>query len=213
MRFALTDDIHFPPVSMTGRDKYIAVGGDLSPERIVEAYSNGIFPFNAFREEILTWCRPLDRFVIFPDEIHISHSMRNLFNKGEYRVTFNEAFDRVIENCSQLRIHERYAWLGGEVVEAYKKLNKLGIAKSVETWCGDELIGGLYGIELKNAFFGESMFSLAPSGSKASLIALAQKLKAEGGKFIDCQFETAHLKSMGGRHISYEEYMKILNNE
>jgi len=212
MIYALTDDIHFPAPHPTDRQGSIAVGGDLSPERLVEAYSNGIFPLSAFREEILTWCCPMDRFVIFPDEVHVSHSMRNVINKGEYRITYNEAFDKVINSCCQLHINERYAWIGPDIVEAYTKLNRMDKAHSVEVWQGDKLAGGLYGVVLKNAFFGESMCTFEPNASKLALIYLAEKMKKEGGKFIDCQYETEHLLTMGGRHITFKQYMAILNN-
>lgn len=155
----------------------------------------------------------MQRFVIFPGEIHISHSMRTLMNKNTYKVTFNQAFEEVIRNCSKLRIDEEGAWLGEEMTEAYIRLYEQNLAASVEVWEGDKLVGGLYGVTLGTCFFGESMFSLVPSASKLALIRLAQLLHAHGGTLIDCQFETPHLKSMGGRYISYEEYMKYLRAE
>lgn len=203
-------------------DGLIAVGGDLCPERLVAAYSRGIFPWYGFKEneDIMWWC-PLDRFVIFPDEIHISHSMRQLIRKGTYDVTFNQAFDKVIENCSKTddRNTQMGAWLGNDMINAYKEMFAIGLAASVEVWQPDtsepdgrRLVGGLYGINIGYNFFGESMFSLVPSASKLALIHLAEHLKPFGG-IIDCQFETAHLKSMGGRHISYEEYISYLEQE
>ena len=154
----------------------------------------------------------MQRFVIFPDEIHVSHSMRTLLNKGQYRLSINEDFDRVIETCSQLRIDEEGAWLGPQMVEAYKELHRQGFAASVEVWERQEkFVGGLYGVSIGKAFFGESMCSLVPNASKLALIHLARSLQARGGNLIDCQFETPHLKSMGGREISYDEYMKIIS--
>lgn len=228
------DPTLFPNPHCGDEDGLIAVGGDLSPERLVCAYSNGIFPWYGFKEneDIMWWC-PLKRFVIFPDEIHISHSMKQLIKKGTYTVTINEAFDEVIEQCSRSaqRDEQRGAWLGPDMVKAYKAMFDLGLASSVEVW--DEngnpstgsgqtenenvdekcrLVGGLYGINIGYNFFGESMFSLVPSASKLALIFLAQKLQPFGG-IIDCQFETPHLRSMGGRHITYEEYMEHLNQE
>ena len=157
------------------------------------------------------WC-PLERFVIFPDEIHISHSMRTLINKGKYGVTINQAFDEVIRKCGELRMDMEGAWLGPEMIEAYTLLHEQGFAASVEIWEGEQLVGGLYGVTLGRCFFGESMFSLVPSASKLALIHLAQFFGEHGGVLIDCQFETPHLKSMGGRYISYEEYMELLQS-
>lgn len=190
--------------------------GDLSPERLANAYSNGFFPWYGFKErDDIMWFCPLDRFVIFPREIHVSHSMRQLMNKGIYDVSINKAFDQVIENCSKAdgRYDMEGAWLGTDMIEAYKEMHRLRLAASVEVWDdGGNLVGGLYGINIGSNFFGESMFSLVPSVSKLALIALAQTLEPLGG-LIDCQFETPHLKSMGGRHITYEEYMEHLRHE
>lgn len=192
----------------------------MSPQRLITAYSNGIFPWYGFKEnrEILWWC-PLQRFVIFPNEIHISHSMRQLLKKGIYGVTINEAFNDVIMHCSKIqsRDKESGAWLGDDMTNAYKEMHAQKFAVSIEVWekpkdANDsrKLVGGLYGINIGKNFFGESMFSLVPNASKIALIELANILKPYGG-IIDCQFETPHLKSMGGRFISYEEYMKILH--
>lgn len=188
----------------------------MSADRLITAYSFGIFPWYGFkeREEILWWC-PMKRFVIFPKEIHVSHSMRQLINKGRYIVTINQAFDQVIEACSQH--NDRYnavgAWLGKDMINAFTDLYRMGIAASIEVWDaeseGPELVGGLYGVNIGKNFFGESMFSRVPNASKIALISLAGFLAKSGG-IIDCQLETPHLKSMGGRYISYEEYMKYL---
>lgn len=203
----------FPDPHYGEEDGLIAVGGDLSPERLIAAYNNGIFPWYGYKEneEIMWWC-PLDRFVIFPNEIHISHSMRQLIKKETYKTSINQAFEQVIENCSKANQRNEMvgAWLGDDMINAYKKMYELGLAASIEVWDKDEnLVGGLYGININNNFFGESMFSLVPSASKLALIYLAEQLKPFGG-LIDCQFETAHLKTMGGRHITYDEYMKYL---
>ena len=215
MLFRLLDDKPniFPDPHFGEEDGLIAIGGDLSPERLITAYNNGIFPWYGYKEneEIMWWC-PLDRFVIFPEEIHISHSMRQLIKKGTYETTINQAFDKVIENCSKAdkRNEQVGAWLGDDMINAYKKMYELGLAASIEVWDKDgNLVGGLYGININNNFFGESMFSLVPNASKLALIYLAEQLKPFGG-IIDCQFETAHLLSMGGRHITYDEYMKYL---
>ncbi|MBD5195037.1 MAG: leucyl/phenylalanyl-tRNA--protein transferase [Bacteroidales bacterium] len=213
MIYELPDDIVFPDPLTGEPDGELAHGGDLSPRRLLAAYENGIFPWFSFRlYKKPKWYCPLDRFVIFPDEIHISHSVRNLLNKGTYRVTFNKDFDGVINGCAEKRINHFGAWLGEDMIAAYKKLHQLGFAQSVEVWENDKLAGGLYGVTIASCFMGESMFSRKPSASKIALIALAQRMAATGGRMIDCQFETPHLLSMGGRHISYEEYMKILRS-
>ncbi len=217
MVWRLTDDpTLFPDPYYGDEDGLIAVGGDLSAERLVNAYSNGIFPWYGFkeREDIMWWC-PLDRFVIFPSEIHISHSMRQLISKGTYTTTLNQAFDQVIEGCSKAdgRFAQEGAWLGNDMIQAYKQMHELQLAASVEVWDSDgKLVGGLYGINIGRHFFGESMFSLVPNASKLALIYLAQMLEPMEG-IIDCQFETPHLKSMGGRHITYGEYMTLLRQD
>ena len=180
MVFQLTQKLVFPDPHYGEPDGLLAVGGDLSVDRLLLAYSNGIFPWYAFREKQIQWWCPLKRFVIFPNEIHISHSMRTFMNKEQYGVSFNQAFHEVIQTCGNLRMEETGAWLGKDIMKAYK------------------------------CFFGESMFSLVPNASKLALIYLAQTFQELGGTLIDCQFETPHLKSMGGRYIDYEEYMRYV---
>jgi len=210
----LDNGLWFPDPHYGDPDGLIAIGGDLSTDRLLLAYSYGIFPWYSFRDcdEPLWFC-PMDRFVIFPEEIHISHSMRTLMNKKRYRVTFGQDFGGVIANCSRLRYEEEGAWLGNDMMEAYTELFRQGFAMSVEVWDEETLVGGLYGVALGRCFFGESMFSLVPSASKLALIVLARTMAEKGGRMIDCQLETPHLKSMSGRHISYDEYMKILLEE
>ena len=212
MIFQLNKSITFPDPHLGEDDGLFAVGGDLSVDRLLLAYSNGIFPWYSFRDQpqILWYC-PMKRFVIFPDKIHISHSMRTLLNKDEYSVSINNDFDGVINNCSKLRYDEEGAWLGKDMIKAYTELYRQGFAASVEVWAKErKLVGGLYGVSIGPAFFGESMFSLVPSASKIALIFLAKYFQQCGGKLIDCQFETPHLKSMGGEYISYDEYMDII---
>lgn len=214
MIFALDDEISFPDPRLGEPDGLFAIGGDLSVDRLLLAYSYGIFPWFSFRNSDKPyWYCPMERFVIFPEEIHISHSMRTLINKGLYRISINEDFDGVIRNCSELRIYKEGAWLGKDMIEAYTRLHEQGFAASVEVWDDDRLVGGLYGVCIGNAFFGESMFSLVPSASKLALIHLAQVFAANGGRLIDCQFETPHLKTMGGRFIPYDEYLKIIQSD
>ncbi len=210
MVYQLTDKLSFPDPHYGDPDGLLAVGGDLSIDRLLLAYSNGIFPWYAFREGMIQWWCPMERFVIFPDEIHISHSMRTLINKRIYNLTVNQAFREVIHACGESRMDMEGAWLGHEMMDAYTRLHEQGFAASIEVWEKERLVGGLYGVTIGNCFFGESMFSLVPSASKLALIHLAQFFQKHGGTLIDCQFETPHLKSMGGRFISYEEYMELL---
>lgn len=222
--YQLDEGLWFPNPKYGEPDGLFAVGGDLSVNRLLLAYSHGIFPWYAYQlYNEPHWYCPMDRFVIFPKEIHISHSMKQLMRQGKYHITMNQDFEGVIKGCSKAdcRNTDMGAWLGPQMIKAYTQLHKMGIAHSVEVWETKEtgnntsiplrLVGGLYGIDLNGAFFGESMFSLVPSASKLALIHLAQHLEKKGYSFIDCQFETPHLLSMGGRHIAYEEYMAILN--
>ena len=211
MVWQLDDDLWFPDPRLGDDDGCLAFGGDLSVDRLLLAYQHGIFPWFAYRTGEPVWYCPMQRFVIFPDEIHISHSMRTLMNKGRYRLSLNEDFEGVISNCGQLRIDEDGAWLGPDMMAAYTELHHQGFAASVEVWEGERLVGGLYGVNIGTAFFGESMFSLVPSASKLALIHLAHIMKETGGSIIDCQFHTPHLESMGGRYISYDEYMQLIS--
>lgn len=212
--FQLDNDLWFPDPYQGEEDGLIAVGGDLSVDRLLLAYSYGFFPWFSFRdnEEPLWFC-PMQRFVIFPSEIHISHSMQQLISKHELKPTINKDFDGVIRGCAtaQNRNKVEGAWLGPDIIKAYTEMHRQGFAASVEVWQEERLVGGLYGVSLGKAFFGESMFSLVPNASKIALIYLARMFETHGGKLIDCQFETPHLRSMGGRFISYEEYMKIIS--
>ena len=232
MVWQLDDDLWFPNPRWGEDDGLVAIGGDLSVERLLLAYSNGFFPWYAFQmEREPHWYCPLDRYVIFPQEIHVSHSMRQLIRQRKYEVTVNQDFDGVISGCAtaQGRNEESGAWLGPNIIEAFTRLHRLGYATSVEVWerlaadkprpdsptvnaQGRRLVGGLYGVTLRRAFFGESMFSQVPNASKLALIHLAKAMETIGGHFIDCQFETPLFKSMGGRHITYDRYMDILNS-
>lgn len=212
--FRLNKDLWFPDPHLGEEDGLVAIGGDLSVDRLLLAYSHGFFPWYSFRQNKQPlWFCPLKRFVIFPSEIHVSHSMQQLINKSQMKVTINQDFDGVIQGCAtaQNRNTEDGAWLGADIIKAYTELYRQGFAASVEVWDGDRLVGGLYGVNLGRSFFGESMFSLVPSASKLALIHLARLFEILGGKLIDCQFETPHLRSMGGRYISYEEYMSIIS--
>ena len=211
--YQLDNDLWFPDPHLGEDDGLVAVGGDLSVDRLLLAYSNGFFPWFSFRDnkEPLWFC-PLQRFVIFPSEIHVSHSMQQLLNKHQLVPSINKDFEGVIRGCAiaQNRMKQDGAWLGPDMIEAYTEMHRQGFAASVEVWQDDQLVGGLYGINLGGSFFGESMFSLVPNASKVALIHLAHMMEILGGTLIDCQFETPHLRSMGGRYISYEEYINII---
>jgi leucyl/phenylalanyl-tRNA--protein transferase len=216
----LDDRLWFPDPHFGEEDGLVAVGGDLSVDRLLLAYSYGFFPWFSFRNsEEPYWYCPLQRFVIFPKEIHISHSMRQLINQNRYMVSINKDFDGVIRGCAtaQNRDTEEGAWLGPDIIKAYTELHRQGLAASVEVWeqqaDGHRLVGGLYGVNMGKAFMGESMFSLVPNASKLALIHLARLFESLGGLMIDCQLETPHLRSMGGRYIPYEEYLAILRQE
>jgi leucyl/phenylalanyl-tRNA--protein transferase len=211
--YQLNKELWFPDPHLGDEDGLVAIGGDLSIDRLLLAYSNGFFPWYSFHsEKEPLWFCPLRRFVIFPSEVHVSHSMRQLIRQERYQVTINRDFNGVIRGCAtvQERNQEAGAWLGPNIINAYTELHQQGFAASVEVWEADKLVGGLYGVNLGASFFGESMFSLVPNASKLALIHLARFMDAKGGRLIDCQFETPHLKSMGGRYISYEAYMDII---
>lgn len=213
MYFELSDDIYFPdPRLILGEyqsETLYALGGDYQPKRLLEAARWGIFPWSPFRSQVKSWHCPADRFVIFPNEIHISHSMRQLIKKGIYRLSVDEDFEGVINGCAEFRIESDGAWLGGDLIDSVIELHKQGFAHSIEVWDGEKLVGGLYGELVDGIFFGESMFSRVPSGSKLALIHLAKLMQEKGYLLIDCQMPTDHLKSMGGRTISYSEYLKL----
>ena len=212
--FQLDKDLWFPDPRLGEDDGLVAVGGDLSVDRLLLAYSNGFFPWFSFQhqKEPLWYC-PMERFVIFPNEIHVSHSMRQLIGRHELSVTINHDFEGVIRGCAtaQHRDKEEGAWLGEQMIAAYTELHRQGFAASIEVWQDDRLVGGLYGVNIGSAMFGESMFSLVPNASKLALIFLARYFEEKNGKIIDCQFETPHLRSMGGRFIPYDEYLSIIS--
>lgn len=204
--YLLDEDIWFPPPEGADEDGLLAVGGDLRPERLLLAYSNGIFPWFNEDVEILWWC-PKKRFVIIPGKVRISKSMKKFMKKTDLKVTVNRDFSGVIHNCRKLREGKEGTWITDGMEDAYNNLHRLGFAASVEVYDGENLAGGLYGVVLGRCFFGESMFSLVPNASKLALISLSGYLQQLGFYMIDCQFHTDHLESMGGRFISYEEYM------
>lgn len=215
MIFFLDRTEDFPDPRYGNQDGFYAVGGEITPERLAKAYPMGIFPYYAFRYRPVIWWAPQERFVIFSQEIHISHSMRNLMNRKTLHCTINQAFADVISGCAGTddRIDEDNAWLGPELLDTWMELHDMGYAKSVEVWEGDELVGGLYGFTSGRSFIGDSMFSLVSGASKLALIHLARHIQAQGGGIIDCQLETPHLKSMGARYITYDEYLGWTGND
>lgn len=211
--YFLTKELFFPPADEADEDGILAVGGDLSPERLLMAYRNGIFPWFDDDEPILWWS-PEERMVLFPNEFTISKSMRNILNRGVFKVTFNQNFKEVISNCSSIkREGQQGTWITQEMIEAYIKLNELGTAKSVEVWQDEVLVGGLYGIDLGHVFCGESMFSKASNASKVAFVSLVKKLKDENYKLLDCQVHNDHLESLGAREIPRKDFIAILKSK
>ena len=209
----LTKDLVFPPVTLANRDGILAIGGDLSVERLLLAYQSGIFPWFEQGDPIMWWS-PNPRMVLFLDELIISKSMRNILNRNSFSVTFNQNFRDVISHCQKVkRDGQNGTWITNEMIEAYCKLNELGIAKSVEVWQNEQLVGGLYGIDLGTIFCGESMFSLVSNASKVAFIALVEQLKEKNYKLLDCQVYNPHLESLGCREIEREEFMDILQQK
>lgn len=206
----LSDKIEFPPVTEANKFGMVAVGGDLSPERLLLAYKNGIFPWYSEGEPIV-WYSPNPRMVLFPGQLKISKSTRQVLKKNIFKVTFNKAFEEVISNCKTINRTaqgESGTWITDEMKDAYIKLHKLGIATSVEVWLDDKLVGGLYGLEINNIFCGESMFSNISNASKIAFIHLVQTKKY---KLIDCQMYNNHLASLGAEEIDRKEFLKYLD--
>ncbi len=211
--YRLTQDLYFPPVQEANEDGILAIGGDLSPERLILAYKSGIFPwFND--DEPIIWWSPNPRMVLFPDELVISKSMRNILNRNIFRVTFNQNFAAIILNCSHIkREGQNGTWINQNMIEAYCRLNELGIAKSVEVWQNDQLVGGLYGVDLGHVFCGESMFSKVPNASKTAFIYLVNYLMENNYLLLDCQVYNEHLESLGCREIERDDFITILNSK
>ena len=203
------DDVSFPDPTLAEENGLLAVGGDLSVERLLEAYSNGIFPWFNEGDPILWWC-PKERFIIRPEKIHISHSMNKFMKQNEIKIMFNRDFADTIHRCRTKREATVGTWITDDMEKAYIALSENGFALSVEAYTNNELAGGLYGVVLGKCFFGESMFSDKENGSKIALIHLAKLLEKNGFSMIDCQFHTDHLESMGGEKISWEEYIELL---
>jgi leucyl/phenylalanyl-tRNA--protein transferase len=216
--FLLTDKLVFPAVELADDNGVLAVGGDLSVERLLLAYKSGIFPWFNQGEPII-WYSPDPRMVLFPKDLKISKSMKQVLRKKEFTVTFNQDFEQVIFNCKHIfrAPDQGQTWITDEMEQAYIELHKKGIAKSVEVWqhfdsnqCNKKLVGGLYGIDLGTVFCGESMFSKVSNTSKLAFIYLTQKLEKENYKLIDCQVYNNHLASLGAKEIPREEFLDFL---
>lgn len=207
--FQLTDDLIFPPVDLAEPDGLLAYGGDLSPHRLLLAYSEGIFPW--YNEPPVLWWCPDPRFVLFPDELKISASMKQVLKKGLFTFSINKDFRGVIRGCKESpRPGQDGTWITEDVEEAYTALHEAGYAHSIECWQQDELVGGFYGIQLGDCFFGESMFARVSNASKAAFITFVKYAAEQGLEMIDCQVYTAHLASLGARMISREDFLGII---
>jgi leucyl/phenylalanyl-tRNA--protein transferase len=208
--YLLSKDLVFPPVNLANEDGLLAVGGDLSTQRLLLAYKNGIFPWYNQGEPVI-WYSPNPRMVLFPKNLKISKSMKQIIRKNQFRATFNQNFSEVISNCkNSYREGQGGTWITDEMEQAYINLHKLGVAKSVEVWEGNELVGGLYGIDLGQVFCGESMFSKVSNASKFAFIYLVQKLENENYKLIDCQVYNEHLASLGAEEILRSVFLTYL---
>jgi len=209
--YILNKELFFPSVKFTDEDGMFAIGGDLSTERLLLAYRNGIFPWYNEHEPICWYC-PDPRFVLFPAELYISNSMKTIINSGTFSFTIDKAFDEVIKNCKTIyRKDQRGTWISDAIVEAYSELFAQGHAHSAEAWSKDKLVGGLYGIRIGKVFFGESMFTKKSNASKFAFIKYVQYLQKQNVELIDCQVYTSHLESLGARMIDRDYFLQLLN--
>jgi len=205
--FRLTKELVFPHPRYAEEDGLIAVGGDLSVKRLLLAYANGIFPWYSEGYPILWWSTD-PRMVIFPNKLKVSKSMRTILNRGLFEIKFDTSFEEVIHYCAKSKRNgQTGTWITNDMIDAYIKLHQAGFCHSVETYFGEKLVGGLYGVSLGKAFFGESMFHLMSNASKASFIALVEKLKEYGFSIIDAQQDTGHLRSLGAEAIPRDEFL------
>ena len=208
--YQLTADLIFPPPRLAEPEGLLAVGGDLSPERLLLAYASGIFPWYSDGDPILWWS-PDPRLLLYPGELHISRSLARTLRKGIYTVTMDTDFEFIITACAQTRGNKRDGtWITDEMVAAYTDLHEKGYAHCVEVRCDNTIVGGLYGISLGRAFFGESMFSAMPDASKVALANLSNYLQTRNFDFIDCQMPTDHLQRLGARQVQRQKFLKQL---
>jgi leucyl/phenylalanyl-tRNA---protein transferase len=208
--YLLTDDLIFPPVHLATPEGLLAIGGDLSPQRLLLAYQRGIFPWYSEDEPILWWS-PDPRLVLYPQELKISRSLRKTIRRGRFKATMDTRFAQVIQACGRTRlINGQGTWITPEMVKAYTRLHRLGYAHSVEIWHDEDLVGGLYGVSLGRCFFGESMFSTMSDSSKVALVALRNHLQQNQFDFIDCQMPTDHLIRLGARKVTRDDFLAEL---
>ena len=208
--YILTQEIAFPPVEEASSEGFLAIGGDLSPERLLLAYKNGIFPWFSDDEPIVWWS-PDPRMVLFPEDLKVSKSMKQVLRKNAFEVTYNKAFEQVIDACAKIyRPGQEDTWITEDMKGAYIKLHELGCAISVEVWQNEQLVGGVYGIDLGHIFCGESMFSKVSNASKYGFIHLVERLKENGCELIDCQMYTNHLASLGAIEVPREVFLSYL---
>jgi len=206
------DEIAFPPAHLANPDGILAIGGDLSPERLLLAYRNGLFPwFNP--EDPILWWSPDPRFVLFPKDLKVAKSMRPYFNQKKFDYSFDQNFEEIIRACQQQwrKGQGGGTWISDEMIQAYCRLHQMGYAHSVEVWQEGELVGGLYGVCIGKVFFGESMFAKVSNASKAGFITLVRKLEKLNFWLIDCQQETQHLKSLGGSAIPRNQFLGYMS--
>ena len=209
--FYLNEQIVFPAVELANPDGILAVGGDLSPERVLAGYTQGIFPWYSDGDPILWWS-PDPRFVLFTNEFRLSKTMRKIMKKHQFTITADTCFDEVIEGCrTAARPDQPGTWITDEMLGAYCHLHKLGFAHSIEAWEDDQLAGGLYGVSIGRIFFGESMFTRVPNASKVAFAFFVNKLAGLGFPIIDSQVHTHHLESFGAREIPRIEYLAHLD--
>lgn len=205
----LSDKLEFPPLDEASKEGLLAIGGDLSPERLMLAYKTGIFPWYSHEQPILWWS-PDPRFVLFPGKLKISKSLKQVLRNNRFKVTKNKAFNRVIKECSEaIRPNQPGTWITNEMNQAYIELHKLGFALSVEVWENDNLVGGLYGVDLgNNIFCGESMFSKVSNASKVGFVNFIQNSDYH---LIDCQVFTEHLERFGAEEMPRAEFIKLIS--
>ncbi len=202
-------DSEFPDPNFADQEGLLAIGGNLEPDTLIKAYKNGIFPWYRDDEPILWWS-PDPRLILFPAEVVLSKSMKQVLKKNPFRFTIDASFETVMEECRNCRLQKEGSWITDEIKNAYLKLFRLGYVHSVEVWMGNDLVGGLYGVQIEKVFFGESMFSKQNNASKAALIFWAEHCVQTGIELIDCQQSTAHLKSMGAIDISRKRFLELL---
>ena len=211
--FQLSENASFPPPLFSEGDGLLAVGGDLSPKRLLKAYYMGIFPWYSDPDPILWWS-PDPRLVLFPPELKVTRRLRRTIRSKTFAITMDTAFEQVIKSCAGIpRKHEQGTWITPEMVTAYCRLHTRGFAHSVEAWRDGKLVGGVYGVAIGRCFFGESMFSRQSNASKVAFVTLVEYLHDRDFRLIDCQVKTRHLQNFGAREIPRTEFLKILKKE